>query len=397
MGALVMAPSKSEVLVYYASETALKGQAQLNTQELVRRLNEMQKATIVLDDAQREAIERLSTKLSHDSVAFKSFVKSEVDFLVGAICGKPNSRTGLIVFSNELLQQNQLRACLPGQPELMPTQIAERSEGLFARFLTTLSERGARDFRLDSSPLSAPESLDEALSLVEKLFPSSQFEYALILKGHGNAATVLTPRVTLQVDASLSSERLTTIALGDYWAWGLVARTRVTLARFARPLVGDSVGAWIGGTSSELEKRAEMDKQATLDKSAILDKSATLDKHGTLEKGGTMGTDGVASTEGLPPVGIPKKELLNILQQRHQPMHFGLVFLEACQSEFASEQRVALGSAARPNIGVVFVSDDAGLNYNTLNYEPLRGQVFSGDTGLVRQWLSRALRSMVGR
>jgi len=121
--------------------------------------------------------EKISHQINTDQVDFPKAVAEELNEIEnGFLAGKEFE---IVIFTNQLAQQKKYKRSLNKKIEEETLEVPKQEH-----FIT------------EAQPLNTPEMLEQALSIVEKVYPPKTHTYILITKSHGSKTKVITPRLT---------------------------------------------------------------------------------------------------------------------------------------------------------------------------------------------------------
>lgn len=180
---------KTEVLVYYANETAPSGEEATNYNRMIAALEKHSKTRFIAE------------RLSKDTHLFPLIVDEETKDLKEFLCSKKNKAgTALIIFTNRGVRNGVIEYCRNG--EAVKTLKYD-----FMAYLTKNDTGIEGDFRAENNPLANLKALERALEIVRWKFIPTKYLYSLVTKSHGNATHFLIPRLLVRTD-KISAEEI---------------------------------------------------------------------------------------------------------------------------------------------------------------------------------------------
>jgi hypothetical protein len=181
-------PAKSEsvaerriVVVYYANETSAETSSSQNYRELFD----------ILDNDSGSLSRLVAESISGDVVRFRNLVDRDLNDLIQAASQR---RFDLIAFTNDLAAKHEFVA------------YASDLDQLSYQNLPVLPP--APNVVLATSPLSRPDFLRSALSIVAERYPPDTLDVLLIANSHGSAEMALMPRVNVDLSSSAAKDEL---------------------------------------------------------------------------------------------------------------------------------------------------------------------------------------------
>ncbi len=352
-------------IVYYANETDAKSVHQLAGWLAGRPGEDFQKA---------------ARNLRSDAKKFPAVVRKEMAQLVAGVSA--DKKLALVVFTNEDARQGKFRWLAAGatKPEFVAWSPVASKLKVFQRH-----------------PLAHPANFEKALQSVAGVTNPAKTDFVLVAKSHGTprlaVAQGFAPMFEARSPAALMAilEQIKAAADKTKSSDGPVVRSNAQL-QFEKQLrseVSPSLTIFRTGSSEivrKLKKQAtgestlDVNDGDTLDPNAdnTLDVNAgnTLDPNAgdTLDPNG-ISTLGASNASKYFSEGISKQAFLAtvIKMGSASDMYFDTIFIESCKSELPRTSIKTLKSLDRLNIGTLFVSDAAGLRYETIDY----GKVFA--------------------
>ena len=339
--------AETTTIVYYANETDPKSVNQLADW---------------LAKTPDEAFQKAARNLRSDAKMFPAVVKREIAQLMAGVSA--DQKLALVVFTNEDARQGRFRWLGLG---------ATKFE--FVAWLPTASK--LKVFR--RHPLAHPANFEKALQSVGIVADAAKTDFVLIAKSHGTPRLAVaqgfapmfeanSPETLMAILDQIKAAADTTKSSDDLLA---KSNVQLELEEQLRSEVSPSSPHFKFGSSEivrELKRQAIEDSTLDVNDGGTLDPNAdsTLD----VNDGSTLGATNASKYFSE---GISKQRFLEtvIRMGGAKKMYFDTIFIESCKSELPRTSIKVLKSLDRLNIGTLFVSDAAGLRYETIDYAKL--------------------------
>jgi hypothetical protein len=402
---------RPQVLVYYANETCPDAAEAQNYRTLVEWLG----------TSDNVEVRHLADSFVWDPAYFPQVVDQDVAAIKKALAGaNTQHQATLAVFTNRLARAGKFEIFNPGTSR----------EGV----QVTFGYPKLADYVYASNPLCHPAVFEAALKAVAAKFDPKQHDFILITKSHGIDPYLLVPKLCIEtgqpvVDSQgqpirtddggrlvvrggrVWAEKIGRLAVTKHGRYLADADAKPVLALGGKRIVIRDARLALEGTSSPL---CYQDRQPILVAglrssipqvgSAVESLAMAGNPPGTQvdipvlslskadEPPGLSKSD---ETPGLGPgespilakmergplaatssdrtslLGLTKEQFAAVLTQQGkcEGMYFALVFAESCSSEF---DQVTLGHIKdAANIGLLYTSDRAGLEYTTIAYDKI--------------------------
>jgi hypothetical protein len=359
-------PKKSQALIYYANNPVQTGAYVDERQKILASFEGATK----INSLKSKQISAAQQKFGADYDEFSKAVNSDTASIKASFC-RPDapSHAAVIFITNAGIIGQNLQYCAPGEGiKSVPSQLAQNFYDVYSRIKVNPI--------YEHSPLSHVDMFKTALTVASTLFPSSGYEYSMVIKSHGNEQMTITPKVAYE------SKLVTPTLIAGYFA----SRPDNRAITNARSLEKDGLDK--DGLEKDGLDKGGLDKGG-LDKGG-LDKGG-LDKGG-LDKGGLEG-EADKVIQGIRAAGIAKSEMMGMILDKSHGMYFNVLFLESCKSDLGTLLMDLAEYEIAPNIGYLFASDEKGLSYNTVSWTE------AGEPGAtsLRTWLSNHLNRIAGK
>ncbi len=368
-------PSKKQVLVYYGNNPV---ETSLYVSERAKILASFSEAA-KMPNIKTSVLLAARSKFEKDASEFGIAVTKDVSGIRSSVCAKDaRIGAGAFLISNAAVINNDIVFCNPGE---IAQPIPDSESMKFARMYSRMRNNPI----YEHSPLSHPEMLKAVLDTVAVLFPTSKFEYSLVLKSHGSETMTITPKVGYE------ARIITPKFVAEHFQKKSENSTLVSNKGLDKDGL-EKDGLDKDGLDKDGLDKDGLDKDG-LDKDGLdkdgLDKDG-LDKDG-LDKDGLDSIDhaGLAKNgkpEGAIAAGIAKGVMLAAILDPARDLFFNVVFMESCKSDIGPLMQ-DLADVPYPTIGYLYGSDLKGLAYTTVNWAALGS---SGATSL-RSWLTGVL------
>ena len=331
---VVRGAQKTEVLIYYANESAPDGDELKNVQALEARFAKFPELKTLVDSLQA------------DRKVFPDIVDKQLADLKANLCGKPDK--ALIAFTNRTMRgptaAKGILFCRPGKA----AESVDLSPG-YNEFLKA-HPKLQTNFLASGNPMSMTATFDWALKQVEAIFPPQTSSYVLISKSHGSGQFLVTPKLTMR-SADVQDDDISklrgAVLLKSFWYFADFVLNR--------PAFGSNADK----PASRMERLAQLDKTGE-------DKTGE-DKAGEDKTGEASIASGAYDTD----IGIRKIAFMNSIS-KHSQMQFSIIFLDACKSYLPKDVIAALrADDTKSNIGSIYTSDDYGLPYDLLDFSKI--------------------------
>lgn len=179
---------KTEVLIYYANETAPSGEEATNYSRMIAALDKHPKTKFIAE------------RLLKDTHLFPLIVDKETKDLKDNLCSRKNKTgTALIIFTNRGVRNGVIEYCRNGGEV---KTLKYDYIGYLKKYATGMEG----DFRAENNPLANLKSLERALEIVRWKFVPTRYLYNLVTKSHGNPTHFLIPRLLVRTDKVSADE-----------------------------------------------------------------------------------------------------------------------------------------------------------------------------------------------
>ena len=367
-------------IVYYANETDPKSVTQLAEW---------------LASEPDKAFQKAARNLRSDAKQFPSIVSKETAELVKGVSA--DKKLALVIFTNEDARHGRFRWLGAGSIKIE-----------FVNWSPTKSKLKV----FQRHPLAHPANFEKALQSVARVTDAAKTEFVLIAKSHGTPQLAVAQGFAPMYEASSSKalmaimEQIRAAADKTRNSDGPVVKSDVQL-QFEKQLTSEVSPSLAFFKAASFEMARELKEQkvgkSTLDPNADntldpnldntldpnLDNTLDPNLENTLDPN-LENTLGASNASKYFSEGISKQIFLEtvIKMRAASDMYFETIFIESCKSELPRTSIKTLESLDQLNIGTLFVSDTAGLRYETIDY----GDVFA-KTG--KQTFSDSLNSFM--